>query len=706
MNPDYAFPQSIDRCAYYGRVSTPRQKLEHQREHVFRWCEQQGVQIPEHLRFEDKEKRHRSDKREDFQRLLEVCRRGELDWIIICSFDRWGVADPDEFSDFRRQLRRADVQLWSVVDHLNLTSLNEGDYFRIVALAIGATRYVEQMAEKNIVKMIEMAKQGWAATGNAPYGTDLVCYPLHDLTKPLFRVVRLRYKAPHLYRIIHADGREETSERMPPRDKKQTGYRFQPSIYPDRLQAVNLMYELYDSGMGFTEISENLWKQGYKHYDKPFGYHGVETILSNPVYIGEPGWGKLGVGAYYILHDGQPKKVRRKSSDTLVIKKAEEQYARPLKPIFSPIVPVDLWQRVHERLSARAHVNPSFGKRRTKSRAKHALNGKLFCPDCGEPMVFGSTMSRGKTKRYYICGTYRKTQRKKCRANSIPWSKIDQAVKTLLDTVRDRLAALTSEPKVAETVLKEQWAKETELGKLICRIVNAVFYNDDSEVLDDEDAPDANLLEFVKGRMSEGRHPGAGANGEAGTFDSEKGEWVSWDTATCINWAFEFYNRAFEKGATETRAELEAIDSELHRITDAILGGIPSETGRRNLNARMAALEAKKRELGPKLVPLTATAESLIEQLQAIRQTIEQSDSAAKAKLLDSFIDQVIPRFDGDAVAGKERSVTFEFVPKHAARNVMPEPMKIGSDRTGTDSWHPRARSWRGTSWRSGPARW
>ena len=72
---------------------------------------------------------------------------------------------------------------------MNLTGITEGDYFRIVAMAIGATKYVEQMAEKNILKMIEMAKHGWAATGNAAFGTDLVCYPLHDHnTHPRFSV--------------------------------------------------------------------------------------------------------------------------------------------------------------------------------------------------------------------------------------------------------------------------------------------------------------------------------------------------------------------------------------------------------------------------------------------------------------------------------------------------------------------------------------
>ena len=69
---------------------------------------------------------------------LDAVTARRLDWIIICSFDRWGVADVDEFFEFRRLLLKNDVQLWSVVDQMNLTGLTEGDYFRIVAMAIGA----------------------------------------------------------------------------------------------------------------------------------------------------------------------------------------------------------------------------------------------------------------------------------------------------------------------------------------------------------------------------------------------------------------------------------------------------------------------------------------------------------------------------------------------------------------------------------------
>ena len=43
---DFSQPQAIDRCAWYLRVSTPKQKLEHQREHVLRYCQDGSINIP------------------------------------------------------------------------------------------------------------------------------------------------------------------------------------------------------------------------------------------------------------------------------------------------------------------------------------------------------------------------------------------------------------------------------------------------------------------------------------------------------------------------------------------------------------------------------------------------------------------------------------------------------------------------------------
>ena len=182
-------PQSGERIAYFGRVSTPKQKLEHHWETVERWATRKEIVIPQELRFEDKVRRHEaasmfrdwekrklnaSRKRYRFDALMELVEARALDWIVIASFDRWGITDKDEIFIFRSRLRQYNVQLYSVVDDLNITSADDASFWRVAGAAEGATRYVSQQAEKNIEKMVSMAEQGWAATGNAPFGLDLV----------------------------------------------------------------------------------------------------------------------------------------------------------------------------------------------------------------------------------------------------------------------------------------------------------------------------------------------------------------------------------------------------------------------------------------------------------------------------------------------------------------------------------------------------
>ncbi len=289
--------------AYYGRVSTPKQKLEHQRMAVKQWVDAEGLTIPPHLWYEDKEKRHKSAARENFQRLLDVARQGKIEWIIVACFDRWGVANVDEFFEFRRLLKGHHVRLWSVQDRLDMTGCDDSDFFRIISIAVAVTMQMGVYADKNIMKMVQMAQDGWHATKEHPYGTDLVCCTLGDKI-PLFRVhlesKDLERSGPRVYRVIHLDGsdREEIVTRMPLRDCKANGYRLVPSIDKTRIDTVRLIFELYDQGLGFREIGNHLHNMGRMYFGKFFGAHAIETILRNPAYIGRPAWGKIATGAY------------------------------------------------------------------------------------------------------------------------------------------------------------------------------------------------------------------------------------------------------------------------------------------------------------------------------------------------------------------------------------------------------------------------
>lgn len=689
-----SFPQPSDRIAYLGRVSTPKQKLEHQREAVFRFAEQNRLSIPSNRVFEDKVRRHKQvSEGENFARLMGLVQARQLDWVVIATFDRWGITDKDDIFILRKKLRQHDVQLWSVADELNITGADDASFWRVAARAEGATAYVSSQAEKNIQKMVFMAEQGWAATGNAPFGLDLVCYPI-DRSRPLFRVVRMKYIRPHLFKILWYDKdgkieKEEISEHMPPRDKKATGYRLEPSIEQDRLQAVRLMFDLYLEGMGFAAISRRLWELGFKHYDRPFGYHGIETILSNSAYIGMPAWGKNGVGQYRHAINKTAAKIKRKSTDTITVKKPEEQYIYPLKPVFEPpVVDPKVFQKVKEKLQQRGHVNPSFGKRRTREKTHHPLNGKLICPDCDKPMVLGAyTPREGKKTRCFHCGTWRKTIRTTCYANTVAWPKLDAATNELLQKVADRIDAV--ETGDLSRLKDEAWLRETELGKIIDEVVAIA----ESHLNSPEER--RRLSEIIGIPIGKGFSLQSDL---ADAVDSPKGKAVR----SLLEIAFALYARKFESEVARLREELREINDELEGIALELPKQRSKPTIYQRLELRAYELEARKAEIEPRTIPLTVKAKAILEQLAAIKRTIRDTDKSRRGALLDAFLDRVVPVFEVKMI-GKEktrRAVVkgFKFFPKKGMENVMPQAMEIGCSRRGTGSGLRPASRWPGTS--------
>ena len=719
------FPRPGDRLAFFGRVSTPRQKVVQQWSLVERWLVTHDLTIPDAGRFMDSIRRHEAArlfkdwtkrkttparKKYQFDDLMRQVESGQLDWVIIASFDRWGISDKDEPFIFRSKLKEYDVQLFSVQDDLNITAADDGTFWRVAAAAMGATRYVETLAENNIRKMVHMAEQGWATTGNVPYGTDLVCYPLDNMNRPLFRVERLEFR-PAKYRITTYDPesrverdengfitsatlkvlREEISGNMPPRDKKTTGYRYEPGE-ERRLQAVRQMFDLYDSGVEkFARIIESLWDQGFAHYTKRFGYHGVEEILRNPVYIGRPAFAKKGVGYYRRCVGKIAAKVERKRNDTLVRKNAESEWVFPLKPVFAPIVPEAQFKSVQQKLDARPHVNESFGKRRTRDRATHPLNGVLHCPDCRAPMVLGSfcpgkkTMAKtqGKAKRHrcFHCGTWRKTNRTQCNANTVRWALLDRATEELLRTVADRIGAVQSGG--SDLLKKETWLQHSELGRIIQRVVGE--------------------SSAVGGNFAQ-RHPDL-----AGHQAITDALWAG-GVGDVVQRAVQAYEERFEARVAPLRDELTRVTAELNDLALELPRQRRNPTVYERMNARIGELERRKAEIDPQTVPLTAKARDILARLDGIRQTIEAADQAGVARLLDTFLARVEPIFDVKAVGQAKRRraevIGFRFIPKEEGKEVLQEPMEIGVSRTGTGSWRRRARSSPETSSTRRPARW
>jgi hypothetical protein len=357
-----------------------------------------------------------------------------------------------------------------------------------------------------------------------------------------------------------------------------------------------------------------------------------------------------------------------------------------------------------------------------------------FCP--GEKTA---KRSKGKAKRFHCfhCGTWRKTMRKRCYANTVRWELLDDATEKLLQTVSDRID--TIQKGKASTLLREEWLRKSELGINLLYVAWAaegecglqgptpgefdkkgeqdadrpVVVNGDHE--DDDEFKGRDIFDCFRQLRERGidtnKEPERVVMGMIGHILSGDVDFLERaDAPSLFESAFQAYSKRFEEETAELREELEEVTQELE---DAALE-LPRQ--RRNptvydrLSKRVAELEKRKAEIEPRLVPLTQKAEAIMQQLAAIKNTIAEADKTKLARLLDSFLERVEPVFEVKQV-GKTRKrrtqVTgVRFVPRDTAKNVLPEVMEIGVSRTGRGSWRPPARSGRGRWWSLGPGRW
>ena len=472
MTPIWQQITDDDVLAYYGRVSTQKQKIEHQRETVDRWLDQHHFKIPDNLRFEDKGRRHRADKRNAFQRLMELVQNEKIDWVIVASFSRWGVSDVDEFFVFRKKMQEHCVRIYCVNSDLEMTGCTEADYYRVVTEAISNTAAMKIHADQNNMKMISMAERGQHMSGAVPYGLDLECRTLKEET-PLFRVhlIRKLRFANRMVEVSYADGRVQKSPRMPLRDKKNTGYWLVPGKDQGRLKAVREIFRLYANGRTPSEIRDWLWAHGLNYYGEHWQDNAIYSVLENPAYIGMPAWGKVAKGHYRQVRGKQSREPKlRKRHEPKNYYKSEEDWVFPLSPVFEQecIITLDLWRQVKEK-RADAHSKKK-NRPRQRNRSQHILNGIIRCGECGELMVIAKKRCRdGSYESGFSCGTHAKNRRLKMRGCRFYWTRIKEVdrcleqfleelskefnkISKLLDAIENLLPGISLGQFEAETV--------------------------------------------------------------------------------------------------------------------------------------------------------------------------------------------------------------------------------------------------------------
>ena len=134
-------------------------------------------------------------------------------------------------------------------------------------------------------------------------------------------------------------------------------------------EAVRLIFVLYANGESIAEIQRRLLDIGiHTKNGTPLSRSNIMYILGNETYKGDK-----------LLQKNHPKDMITKRPDPNV--PYESNY---LEDDHEAIVEPELWEAVQKRQKVDMEVNEMVGHRAGQP---HFLFGKVFCGECGEPMV-------------------------------------------------------------------------------------------------------------------------------------------------------------------------------------------------------------------------------------------------------------------------------------------------------------------------------
>lgn len=162
----------MKKVALYSRVSTQEQRdkglsVAAQRQALVKYCEDNGYTYYEEYPDEGVSA-GALKKRKQMQRLLEDCRRGEIELILFTKLDRW-FRHVDKYHDIQRELTQLNIP-WKAI--------HEPMFETITAMGKGHINFYLSAAQIEVDKASERTKEiirykvskGHALSGNLPLG--------------------------------------------------------------------------------------------------------------------------------------------------------------------------------------------------------------------------------------------------------------------------------------------------------------------------------------------------------------------------------------------------------------------------------------------------------------------------------------------------------------------------------------------------------
>jgi site-specific DNA recombinase len=296
------------------------------------YCEQHKFVIVE--TYVDEAKSATTDRRPAFQQMINDSSTHSFNILLVHKLDRFARNRYDS-AVYKRELKKNGVTVYSVLENLD----NSPESIMMEAVLEGMAEYYSQnLARETMKGLRENALQCKHTGGVPPLGYDI---------DPLSR------------KLI---------------------------VNQDEARAVQLIFEMYSEGHGYSAILDRLHELDYKtKMGKDFGKNSLYTILSNPKYQG-----------MYVFNRCSAKNSVGTRNTHLYKDDDEIVFVEDGCP---QIVPTEVFEKVQAKLTEHRHTGG-----RANAKECYLLSGKVYCRECGKAMV-GNSRHSGRSKLLHV--TYR-----------------------------------------------------------------------------------------------------------------------------------------------------------------------------------------------------------------------------------------------------------------------------------------------------------
>lgn len=434
--------------AVYVRVSTDEQDTERQYEATRKFLSDHGLKLEEKWWFEDKAFRD-NEGRPDFRRLLDLAGKGLIQWVVVDSTERFAMKSTKRFIGLLGDLEEWGCKLFTV-DGKEWTEAEIST--EVQALIKGHESYQEGVSRSYRVlgKLALMARDGLYLGGLPPFGFDVATFLSNSDFEERWRVVWQPELGKHMRLKVWPDGTVERSDgkgNMPPIGNSEVR-RLVPCRDHEKLSVVREAFERYAvQQVSFNVLAGYLNELGYRAGGGSiFTATHIPEMLSQPAYIGTPGWNRRHVGKFHGWSDGKQTRMSKpttKSGKGKYEKNEVDEWIVSNVRWYEPLVDEKTWNTVQEKLRSR------IKKHRSSRSPSLILSGVLLCGHCGQPMSGGNRRMRdGSTDPEYYCATYHRwvsggrKEQCKCLRHTVKQSEIVEILKEYLNDVSDQLDAI------------------------------------------------------------------------------------------------------------------------------------------------------------------------------------------------------------------------------------------------------------------------